>query len=207
MSSAGRARIAAYVTACMLGGVAVLMASKPGPGPTVSWPASIERAQAALAGGDARQARRHWEDAYRDAVRTRRPDGLLATGNVALQIGEASQDRPAGVAEARRIYLLGLFQARERRDPDAVALAGRAFAALGDREVAERAFDVALELATSAHDVEAQARVMVLAGRLASRGVTRGARSALRHPRLAQAVEDHFARPVVAEGLQTEARE
>ena len=72
------------------------------------------------------------------------------------------------MARARRIYLTALFQARERRDAHAVARAGEAFAALGDHEVAERAFDVAMALAAQRRDVAAHDRIAALRARAAT---------------------------------------
>jgi hypothetical protein len=178
MSLAGRARIAAYVAAVSIVGITVLVAREPSRGRDASWPAAIERAQAVLAGGDAGVARRFWEDAYRDAVQRRTAAGLLAVGHLSLQIGDSAHDRQAALAEARRIFLLALLQAREDRDPDGVALAGRAFADLGDRDVAARAFDIALALAIAKRDADAHARVTALARRAASDGVTELPRAA-----------------------------
>jgi hypothetical protein len=163
MSPAGRARIGAYVAACLIVGASALAAGEPGRGRDTAWREALERANAALAGGDAREARRHWEEAYRVAVHTRTLEGLLAVGEASLRVGEATRGRQSAVAEARRIFLVALFQAREHRDPDGVALAGRAFAGLGDREMADRALAVALALATP--DAGARERVIALAGR------------------------------------------
>jgi hypothetical protein len=164
MSLAGRARIGAYVVAVLIAAASVLAGSNPGRmGPT-AWHEPLERVDAALAGGDAREARRHWEEAYRVAVHSRTPEGLLAVGQASLRVGEATGDRQAAVPEARRVFLLALFQARERHDPDGVALAGRAFADLGDRTVADRAFAVARALATRSRDTDASERVTAMAG-------------------------------------------
>lgn len=172
MSLGGRARIAAYLAACLIIGASALAASEPGRVRETVWPEALERVNAALAGGDAREARRHWEEAYRDAIRWRTPDGLLAVGQASLRIGEATQDRQSAVSEACRIFLVALFQGRERRDPDGVALAGTAFVGLGDREVADRVFDVALALAARNRDSGARERVNALAGRATTSHVT-----------------------------------
>jgi tetratricopeptide (TPR) repeat protein len=171
MNLAGSARIAAYAVAVSIVGVTVLVAREPSRGREAFWPAAIERAQAALASGDAGEARRLWEDAYRDAVQRRTAAGLLAVGHLSLQIGDTTHDRQAATAEARRIFLLALLQAREDRDPDGVALAGRAFADLGDRDVAARAFEIALALAIAKRDADAHARVTALARQASSDGV------------------------------------
>ena len=172
MSLAGRARIAAYLAACLIVGTSALAASEPGRVRETVWPEALARVDASLAGGDAREARRHWGEAYRDAIRRRTPDGLLAVGQASLRVGEATQDRQSAVSEARRIFLIALFQARERRDPDGVALVGTAFVGLGDREVADRVFDVALAVAAHNRDSGARTRVNVLAVRATGSHVT-----------------------------------
>jgi hypothetical protein len=83
MSPAGRARIGAYVAA----------AGEPGRGRETAWREALERANAALAGGDAREARRRWEEAYQVAVHTRTLEGLLAVGEASLRVGEATRSR------------------------------------------------------------------------------------------------------------------
>lgn len=166
MSPAGRARIAAYLAICLIVGGSVLATSEPRRAREAGWQQQLERADSALAGGDAREARRHWEGAYRNAVHARAPEGLLKVGRAYLRIGETLHDRESAVPEARRIFLLALFQARERGDADAVARSGEAFAALGDRDVADRAFDVALTLAGGSHDTAARERVTTLIGRV-----------------------------------------
>jgi hypothetical protein len=84
----------------------------------------------------------------------------------------SSRGHESAVSEARRIFLVALFQAHERSDPDGVARAGEAFASLGDREVADHAFDVALVLATPIRDGGARVRVMALASRATTGTVT-----------------------------------
>jgi hypothetical protein len=172
MSLAGGARMAAYLAACLIVGASVLAASEAGRVRGTAWPRALERVDASLARGDAREVRRHWEEAYRDAIRGRAVNGLLAVGHTALRIGEAAQDRQSAVPEARRIFLTAFFEARERHDPDGVALVGTAFVGLGDREVADRVFDVALALATRNRDSGARERVSALAGRATSSHVT-----------------------------------
>ena len=129
----------------MLAGVALTPGGRALPA-EATWRDALQRADAALAGGDVREARQAWQEAYRAVMRARAPEGMLDVGRACLRIGEAGRDRRAAVAQARRIYLGALFQARSRRDADVVARAGEAFAALGDREVAERAFEIAMAL-------------------------------------------------------------
>jgi hypothetical protein len=165
MSRAGRARIGAYVTACLIAAAAQLIAGRPSLGQEITWREAVQRVEAVLAGGDLPAARRHWEEAYRMTVRARTAEGLLAVGQARLHLGEVTGGRQSAVADARRIYLSALFQARERRDADGVALAGRAFGELGDREVADRAFAVAAALATRSRDSATREPILARAGR------------------------------------------
>lgn len=129
------------------------------------WREALQRAEAALAGGDARGAEQAWDQAYRGAMRVRTPEALLDVGRAYLRIGEAAHDRRTAVPRARRMFLEAFVQARERRDGDGVAGAGEAFASLGDREIADRAFDVALALATQSRDAAAHDRIAALRAR------------------------------------------
>jgi len=169
MNRAAHARIAAYGLACSLISLAVwspvLTRSDPTPSPTAAGREALQRAEAALAAGDVRGARQAWDEAYQVAMQTRQPDDLLGVGHAYLRIGAAGTDRSATVARARGIYLAALFQARERRDAHAVARAGEAFAALGDHEVAERAFDVAMALAAQRRDAAVHDRIAALRAR------------------------------------------
>lgn len=165
MSAAGRARIAAYVLAYLVvGAVALVGLGRTRPAPP-SWRDALRRADASLVTGDARAARRAWEDAYRAARRDRSWEGLLAVGHGQLRLGAATDGRQAAVPEARRVFLAALVQARQRRDAGGVAEVAEAFAALGDRDVADQAFQVALALAIQSRDAATHARVAALAAR------------------------------------------
>ena len=168
MSFAGQARIVAYLVASLIIGVSALAASEPGRMREATWREALERAGAALAEGNAREAHQAWEDAYRAALRDRTPESLLAVGRAYLRIGETTRGRQAALSQARRICLVALFQARERDDANGVALAAEAFAALGDREVADRAFAVAAQLAARNQDAVTRERIVARAGRRAA---------------------------------------
>jgi hypothetical protein len=170
MSTAAKARISAYVLLWLLIGAWALAPGEPGGPRETQWREPLERASAALSGGDVREARRHWEQAYRAAVGARSAAALLAVGHAHLKIGEAAVGAHSAVPEARRIFLAALFAARERQDAHGVAMAGQAFAALGDRDVANRAFDVAIALASSNRDASARERIAAVVGR-ASGGI------------------------------------
>ena len=168
MNIAAPARVAASVIlVLMVSGLAVAKSDRTR-SPDAAWRESLQRIDTAVAGGDARGATQAWEMAYRAAMRARAPEGMLEVGRAALRIGEAAGDRQTAVGQARRIFLEALFQARERRDPSGVARAGEAFASLGDREVAGRAFEVAMALAVQNRDAETRERVAVLRTRLDS---------------------------------------
>ena len=131
----------------------------------VDWRQALQRVETARAGGDVRGAKQAWEDAYRVAMRVRTPQALLDVGRAYLRLGDAARDRRMAIPRARRIFLEAFVQARERRDGDGVAEAGEAFASLGDREIADRAFDVALALATQSRDAAARDRIVALRAR------------------------------------------
>jgi tetratricopeptide (TPR) repeat protein len=159
------ARVGAYALACLIAVAMALAANGRAVPAKATWRDALQRAEAALAGGDVLGAQQAWQEAYRAVMGARSPEGMLDVGRAYLRIGEAARDRGAAVAQARRIYLVALFRARERRDADAVAHAGQAFAALGDREVAERAFEVAMALATQNRDAAARDRIAALRAR------------------------------------------
>jgi tetratricopeptide (TPR) repeat protein len=145
--------------------VGALVLAEPTRAANVDWREPLQRAELALAGGDARGAELAWQDAYRMAMRVRTPKALLDVGRAYVRIGEAAHDRQTAVARARRLFLEAFVQARERRDAEALADIGEAFASLGDHHVALRAFDAALALATQRRDTAARDRIAALRAR------------------------------------------
>jgi hypothetical protein len=102
---------------------------------------------AAIDRGDVTHATHAWRAAYPLALLSRRWEPMIDLGDAAVRI-DALAGRPAGYptgfrAEARQAYLRALFQAREERATDGMQRVARAFAALGDREMASRASAVA----------------------------------------------------------------
>jgi hypothetical protein len=162
MNLPGSLRIAAYVLAWLIATLPALAANRSALSPDPAWHEPLQRAEAMLAGGDARRAQEAWEEAYRAAVRSHTPQGALEVGRAYLRIGEAARDHQTALAGARRLYLTALFQARERRDALGVAEAAGAFAALGDREVADGGFAVAIALAERNVDIAARNRIAAL---------------------------------------------
>lgn len=165
MNVAAAARIVAYLLAALAASGPVLAGTDPPRIAAAGWREPLQRADAALASGDPRAAHQAWEQAYRAAIHGRATEGLLEVGHAYLRIGEVARDRSTAVAWARRIFLAALFQARERRDGPAVAAAAVAFAALGDRDLADRAFEIAIAVATRHGDAAARERIAAVRAR------------------------------------------
>jgi Tfp pilus assembly protein PilF len=101
-----------------------------------------------------------WRVSHGDSrTRDRR---VARNGEAYLRIGEAVRDHSTAVASARRIFLTALLQARERRDAAAAATAAAAFASLGDREMADRGFAIAMAVATERGDTAGCERIAAL---------------------------------------------
>jgi hypothetical protein len=102
----------------------------------LSWKDYLDVVDEALMRGDVGDAVRSWQDAYSVALASRRWEALLAAGDAFVRIGEAS-GRPEGARpNARYAYMAALMQAERQRSVDGVRAIARAFAALGDPEVA-----------------------------------------------------------------------
>ncbi len=133
------------------------------------WTAHLQRVDAALAASNVSTAERAWHDAYAEALRSRRWEGLLEAGDAYLRIGKVANGRTAAQAQARRAYLTALFRARNEGSLDGVLHTVEAFAALGDHEVAEQGLRIAERLAEKSPDAHARERVRAVADRLAAR--------------------------------------
>jgi hypothetical protein len=132
----------------MVTAATVVAAETPTPAHEARWREPLDRAEAALARGEARRAEQAWEEAHRAAMRaTIPPSGLINVGLAYLRIGEAARDRQTAVSRARQLFLRAFFRARDRRDIDGITAASQAFASLGDCEMAERAYAVVLTMA------------------------------------------------------------
>lgn len=129
------------------------------------WTAHLRRVDAALAKNDVRAAERAWHDAYGEAFRSGRWDGMVQVGDAYRRIGEVTGSRKASAEKARETYWAALSLARHQGSLDGVLRTAEAFAALGDRKAAEECVRVA-ELLT-AQDSEAQADVRMFRERLA----------------------------------------
>jgi hypothetical protein len=103
-----------------------------------AWIAEVRRVDAALGHGDIDAAERAWRDAHLEAVRTRGWKPMIEVGDAAVRIGEASGNRDPVAPQARQAYLSAFFRARGLHARDGMLRASDAFAAIGDREIAER---------------------------------------------------------------------
>src|SRR5262245_16035116 len=112
----------------------------------LSWKDYLDVVDEALMRGDISDAVRSWQDAYSVALASRRWEALLAAGDAFVQIGVAS-GRPEGARpNARYAYMAALMQAERQHSVDGVRAVGRAFAALGDPEVAAYCERIAVAL-------------------------------------------------------------
>jgi len=74
-----------------------------------------------------------------------------------IEVGDAAR-RVGNVTAARTAYLTAAFRARRLRSFEGILSAAEAFAALGDREVAEQWLGVAKELAQPSESALARVR-------------------------------------------------
>lgn len=168
-SSASAARLLVYLLAGLAAIAPALARYDPARAITDGWreplQQALQQAEVALTSGHPREAQQAWEQAFRVAIQTRTAEALLDVGRAYIPIGEAVHDRSTAVARARRLFLMSLFRARDRHDGLGVAGAAAAFAALGDREVADRGFDLAIAVATRYGDEAALVRIGALRAR------------------------------------------
>ncbi len=124
---------------------AVLRSPRPAPRPpaVTPWSASIVAVDEALALGDVAAAMRAWQPAHGAALHDRRWEGLVEVGDARLRIERAAGVERNGKEQARTVYLMALFRARDERSVPGLLRVATSFAALGDREVAERAVQIA----------------------------------------------------------------
>lgn len=136
--------------------------------PTAPWAAHIREVDRALASKNLNAAERAWRDAYLAAGGSRLWQGMVEVGDASLRIGAAAGFPEAAEATARRAYLAGFSRARQLASVDGVLRAAVAFAALGDRDVAEHCLRIAESLAKEAHSAKAWSRVSAFKAQLAA---------------------------------------
>ncbi len=103
------------------------------------WAEYLQSMQDALAAGDSRGAEWALKQAHWAALSSRRWEGMIEVGDAARRAGI--------VTAARTAYLTAAFRARRLGSLDGILSCAEAFAALGDREVAEQWLGVARDLA------------------------------------------------------------
>jgi hypothetical protein len=123
------------------------------------WAEYLNSMDDALAAGDARAADWALRQAHWVALGSRRWEGMIEVGDAARRVGN--------VTAARTAYLTAAFRARRLGSLDGVLGCAEAFAALGDREVAEQWLGVARDLARPSES--ALARVEAVAESLNGR--------------------------------------
>ena len=134
-----------------------------------SWGVFVDRVDQALAARDINRAEQAAHDAYTTALGSRGWDGLIATGDRYLRIGEATRLQSVARAKARQAYLAAFFRARAQGSLDGVMQSAEAFAALGDRQVAAQCLKTAQRLAAASNDPRSRERAAALAERMAGR--------------------------------------
>lgn len=117
-------------------------------GSELTWKDYLGVVDEAIARGDVSDAVRSWQDAYGVAVASRRWEALLAAGEAFVRIGEVSGHPDGARPNARHAYMAALMQAERQGSVQGVRAVGRAFAALGDREVAAYCDRIAAALPT-----------------------------------------------------------
>lgn len=105
--------------------------------PASAWRSQLERVELALEANQPSDAVRAWNGAWGAAVGARDWDSMLAVGDAALHVGEASGAVGAGRADARRAYMAALRRAEAVGSRDGVIRCAQAFAALGDDDAAD----------------------------------------------------------------------
>jgi hypothetical protein len=162
-----RVVLAALATVSLSLGLLMTYAKDPGLDSPLD--ARLEQVDGALARGDGTAAARARHEAYVHALGTARWEDMLAAGSASLRVGEAAGTPGAGRAEAREAYLAALNRARASGSTDGVLRVAEAFAALGDRSVAEQCLVIAARLAGESRDGEVVERVRAASERLEER--------------------------------------
>ena len=129
----------------------------------------VQRVEAALTEKNVELADQVWREAYLAAFRSRGWEGLIEVGEASLRIGElARRPQTTHTANARMSYLNALLRARAQGSVEGALRVAEAFAALGDREVADQCARVADRLAARARNDRARDQVRAFRERLAA---------------------------------------
>jgi hypothetical protein len=76
-----------------------------------SWRGHLRGVDRALGQCDVDEARRAWKSAHLAAVESFSWEGLIATGQASLRIGDATEGRPLAEPAARRAFFAALYRA------------------------------------------------------------------------------------------------
>jgi hypothetical protein len=131
-----------------------------------SWRGHLRGVDRALGQRDADEARRAWKNAHLAAVESFSWEGLIATGQASLRIGDATEERPLAEPAARRAFFAALYRACRENSVEGILRAAEAFDDLGDREVVEECVGLA-ELQVDGE--QTRRRVAAFVGRLGVR--------------------------------------
>ncbi len=112
-------------------------------------PAGLDAIEEALGTGDAAAMLRAWHAACLDALGSQRWEPMLAVGDAAWRIGQATGFKIAFVAKARQAYHVALYRAHKQGTAAGVQRVGEAFAALGDRAAVDQCTAIAARLGGS----------------------------------------------------------
>jgi hypothetical protein len=130
------------------------------------WRGYLRVVDQALGQRDIDQAQRAWESAHLAAVESPSWEGLIATGEASLRIGDATSGRTSAEHSARRAYFAALYRACRANSLEGILRAAEAFEALGDREVVEECLGL---VEFQADGEQTRHQVMALVGRLGTR--------------------------------------
>jgi hypothetical protein len=129
-----------FSASVMLTGGAASPARSPAP------PAGLDAVEEALASGDAAAMLRAWHNACLEALGSQRWEPMVAVGEAAWRIGQATGFKIAFAAKARQAYHVALYRAHKQGTVDGVRRVGEAFEMLGDREAVEQCASIAERL-------------------------------------------------------------
>jgi hypothetical protein len=105
--------------------------------PASAWRSQLARVELALEANQPSDAIRAWNGAWGAAVGARDWESLLAVGDAALHVGQATGAVGVGRADARRAYMAALRRAEAVGSRDGVVRCAEAFASLGDDDAAD----------------------------------------------------------------------
>lgn len=133
-----------------------------------AWRGHLRVVDQALGQRDIDQAQRAWESAHLAAVESPSWEGLIATGQASLRIGDATSGRMAAELSARRAYFAALYRACRANSFEGILRAAEAFEALGDREIVEECLGL---VEFQADGEQTRRQVLALVGRLEARHI------------------------------------